>query len=217
MTDVIKYLYCLIICTKSSKLIILLVAFSELYSFAQSLDNITDQDAILINGFVSTNQVINIHPSDSGYITDYSINIDDVIAVHIEQNMNIEREYRHSINLFIHNQQLDTIRIRSSFVLDEPQMPSHILVYSCKDVKDSLICDYDWSRPGGHIEPLVVEYSNRRMFIAPKNTVSLEIPIRNDYAETEIYFKVQILVVYQEKAYFFIKETNKIFLTKVEY
>ena len=152
----------------------------------------------------------NVEPTDS-------INIDDVIAVHIEQNMNIEREYRHSINLFIHNQQLDTILIRSSFTLDMPRGLSYILIYSCLHISDSLICDYGWATHGGFREPLIVEYYNRQLFLAPNNTVSLEIPIINNYAETEIFFEVQIAVLYQGKAYYFKKETNKIFLTKVEY
>lgn len=39
---------------------------------AQSLDNIKDQKPLLLNGFVSTNQVLNTQPTDSGSITNYN-------------------------------------------------------------------------------------------------------------------------------------------------
>lgn len=39
---------------------------------AQSLDNLKDQKPLLLNGFVSTNQVINAQPTDSGNISTYN-------------------------------------------------------------------------------------------------------------------------------------------------
>ena len=39
---------------------------------AQSLDNIKEQDPLLLNGYISTNQVINTQPTDSGNITTYN-------------------------------------------------------------------------------------------------------------------------------------------------
>ena len=107
----------------------------------------------------------NAEPTDS-------VNINDVITVHIEQNMNSEREYQYSVNLFIYNQKLDTIRIRSSFTLDMPRGLSYILIYSCQHVSDSLICDYDLPRAAGnYVEPIIVEYNDRLLFLAPNNTV----------------------------------------------
>ena len=137
-----------------------------------------------------------------------------VISVHIEQNMNSKSEYLYSVNLFIHNPQSDTIIIRSSFFIDEPQKPSHILVYSCKQTEDSLVCDFDLPKSWVNLEPFVVEYFNRRLSIPPNDIISLEIPIRDDYVETEVYLKVQILVLYQRNVYIFRKKTNKIFISK---
>lgn len=41
-------------------------------TIAQQLDNIKDQQALTINGFISTNQVFNTQPTDSGAATNYS-------------------------------------------------------------------------------------------------------------------------------------------------
>lgn len=52
-----------------------LVVFGLLYCLsinAQQLDNIKDQQPLTINGFVSTNQVLNTQPTDSGNITSYN-------------------------------------------------------------------------------------------------------------------------------------------------
>jgi hypothetical protein len=144
-----------------------------------------------------------------------SINIDNAIAVRIEQNIDNQSKYKYTANLFIHNLLLDTIGIISDFTLDYPRL-SYILVYSCQYVNDSIICDYDWPIPGGKQPPLTIDHWGRASFIAPKHTKSFEIPVRGDYEETEVFFKVRIVVFFQGQTHFFEKETNRIFLNKIE-
>ncbi len=57
---------------KNSCVIILFLTTTRLISSAQSLDNIKDKQAFLLNGFVSTNQVYTLQPTDSSSIKTYS-------------------------------------------------------------------------------------------------------------------------------------------------
>ncbi len=147
---------------------------------------------------------------------DSSFNVNDVITAHIEQNIDNQSEYEYTINLFVQNIGFDTVSIRSSFLLDDHRSLSHILIYSCQHENDSLVCKYNWTSPEEKLESQVIEYFDRSFILLPKRTVSMEIPIRGDYEETEIFFKIQIAVLYREKVYFFKTETNRIFLTKLE-
>ncbi|MDR3235773.1 MAG: hypothetical protein LBT48_03485 [Prevotellaceae bacterium] len=135
-----------------------------------------------------------------------NVNQEDLISIWIAQNENNEN----IVNLFIQNQQLDTIFLRSSFAIDNPRNSSYILVYSCNYIMDtdSVICN--WQYPDMEEGDILIEYANRKLFIHPKDVVSLEIPIRSNYIETEVYFKVRFLLIYDKKTYFFEKETNKI-------
>jgi hypothetical protein len=137
--------------------------------------------------------------------------IDKKITVWIEQ----DKEKEHIIKLFVRNEQLDTLVLRSSFTLDNPQRISHILIYSCERIieLDSVVCD--WREPSIEEGETLIEYANRKVFIPTKNVVSFEIPIRRSYIETEVYFKVKLLFIYKKNVFVFEKETNKIYVERL--
>jgi hypothetical protein len=137
--------------------------------------------------------------------------IDKKVSVWIGQN----KEKEHIIELFVRNERLDTLILRSSFALDDPQRMSYILIYSCDHVTelDSIVCD--WREPSIEEGEALIEYANRKVFITPKDVVSFEIPIRRNYIETEVYFKVKLLFIYKRDIFVFEKETNKIYVKKL--
>ena len=138
-----------------------------------------------------------------------SISTDNLIHILIEQNQNNNGV----VNLHVVNLQKDTIFLRSSFFLDEPQRPSHILIYSCfqDDVTDSLTCNWG-TLPLLDSKSTIIEIDNRRSVIEPEKNMLIEIPVRREYIGTEIYFKVQFLLSFNKEAFIVKKETNKIFL-----
>jgi hypothetical protein len=135
-----------------------------------------------------------------------SIDVDKEVSVWIEQ----DKEKDHIIKLFVRNERLDSLVLRSSFTLNNPQRMSYVLIYSCDYVMalDSVVCD--WQEPSIEEGEILIEYANRKMFIPATNVVSFEIPIRRNYLETEVYFKVKLLFVYKRKVFVIEKETNKI-------
>jgi hypothetical protein len=143
-----------------------------------------------------------------GQSTDSIINV-DVIDIRIEQSKEVE----HIVKLYIQNQQTDTVMIRSSFFLDDFSRQSYILVFRCDKINiDSVNC-YRQS-PLNETAPTLIEYANRKLFISPKETVYIEIPIRRDYLMSDIYFKVRLLLLYKEKVYIYTKESNKIYMER---
>jgi hypothetical protein len=133
----------------------------------------------------------------------------DMIDIQIIQSKEIE----HVVKLYIQNQQTDTIMLRSSFFLDDFSRQSYILVYCCDKMGvDSVNCYRQ--PPLNEIVPTLIEYANRKLFISPKETVYIEIPIRRDYLMSDIYFKVRFLLLYKGKIYIYENETNKIYMEK---
>jgi hypothetical protein len=137
--------------------------------------------------------------------------IDKKITIWIEQ----DEEKEHIIKLFVRNDQLDTLVLRSSFTLDNPQRISYILIYSCNYITklDSVVCD--WREPSIEEGEMLMEYANRKTFISVGDVVSFEIPVRRSYLETEVYFKVKLIFVYKKKAFVLEKETNKIHVKRL--
>jgi hypothetical protein len=137
--------------------------------------------------------------------------IDKKVTIWIEQN----KEKEHIIELFVRNEQLDTLVLRSSFTLDNPQRMSYILVYSCNYVTklDSVVCD--WREPSIEEGEILIEYANRKVFMPVGDVVSFEIPIRRSYLETEVYFKVKLIFVYKKKVFVLEKETNRIHVKRL--
>jgi hypothetical protein len=137
--------------------------------------------------------------------------IDKKVTIWIEQ----DKEKEHIVELFVRNEQLDTLFLRSSFTLDNPQRMSYILIYSCDHITklDSVVCD--WREPSIEESEILIEYANRKVFIPAKDVVSFEIPIRRNYIETEVYFKVKLIFVYKKKIFVLEKETNKIHVKRL--
>ncbi|MDR0604728.1 MAG: hypothetical protein LBG80_10535 [Bacteroidales bacterium] len=140
-----------------------------------------------------------------------SVDINKKISIWIEQ----DKEKDHIVKLFIRNEQLDSLVLRSSFTLNNPQKMSYVLIYSCNHVTelDSIICN--WQEPSIEEGEILMEYSDRKVFIKDKEVVSFEIPIRRNYIETEVYFKVKLIFVYKRKIFIVEKETNKIYVKRL--
>jgi hypothetical protein len=119
----------------------------------------------------------------------------------------------HIVKLYIQNQQTDTIMLRSSFFLDDFSRQSYILVYRCDQINmDSVNC-YRQS-PLNETNPTLIEYANRKLFISPKETVYIEIPIRRDYIESDIYLKMRFLLLHKDKVHIYMTESNKIHMER---
>jgi hypothetical protein len=62
--------------------------------------------------------------------------------------------------------------------------------------------------------PMRIEYGDKWLYILPKQVVYMEIPIRRDYVEYEVYFKVRFLLLYKSKSFLCMKESNKIYMER---
>jgi hypothetical protein len=61
--------------------------------------------------------------------------------------------------------------------------------------------------------PMQLEYSNSKwLYIEPKQTVLLDVPVRRDYAGYDLYLKIRFLTIYRKKSYVCMKVSNKIHL-----
>ncbi len=141
-----------------------------------------------------------------------TIDVAKLVDVRIAQS----EEKQYVVKLFIHNPQSDSIFLRAMFHIDDPSRLSHILIYHCEyqaDV-DSVICD--WHSLSGEADPSLtfIEHAKGKVFIPAKSTVSFEIPIWGNYVESEIYLKVQLLFVYNDRSYVYKNTTNRIFVER---
>jgi hypothetical protein len=138
-----------------------------------------------------------------------SITGNDLIDIWIAQSERRE----HIVKLYIQNQQSDTIALRSSFYIDEPKYPSYILVNRCIQINvDSIYCT--WDMPLDISNPIRIEYGDKWLYIPPKQIVYMEIPIRRNYVEYEVYFEVRFLLLYKRKSFRYMKESNKIYMER---
>ena len=139
-----------------------------------------------------------------------SIECRDLINIQIVQS----EKQEHVVKLYVQNPQMDTVIIRSSFYLDNIDYASYILVYCCIPInKDSVYCMWDSTE---EFDPTRVEYGDRWLYIPPGQIIYMEVPIRRDYIEYDIYFKVRFLLLYKGISSLYIKESNKIHIERYE-
>jgi hypothetical protein len=68
--------------------------------------------------------------------------------------------------------------------------------------------------PIDELNPVRIEYGDKWLYIPPKQIVYMEIPIRRDYVEYEVYLEARLLLLYKRKSYLCIKESNKIYMER---
>ncbi len=114
------------------------------------------------------------------------------------------------IGFLVKNELSDTILLRSSFFVDDPAKPSHILIYYCLHDKNSntINCDYGYAT-NTSIPPVVLEFFNRRVAIPPKKEIYFPLSIPS-YDNSTIFLKVQLVLLQKEKLWYERKTTNSI-------
>jgi hypothetical protein len=138
---------------------------------------------------------------------------DEIIDVRLERMA----DTLNAAKLFIRNLLNDTVKIYSTFFIDQDR-PSRIWIYYCEYSieKDSVACKDGYFYDA--IDPKYLNFDTKRWIkILPEGTISLEIPLFNPYFDKgEVYLDVRFAIYVNNSSQFISKITNRIYFERVK-
>ena len=116
-----------------------------------------------------------------------------------------------SLGFRVENMTPDTLKLRSSFYIDDPTKMSYILIYYCQTDsldEDSSKCDYGFATQYVE-EPPVLTFYNRLAVMPPNASLFFPLGISTYYGGN-VFLKAQMLVRHKGTGYFVQKTSNSI-------
>lgn len=116
-----------------------------------------------------------------------------------------------SLGFRVENMTPDTLKLRSSFYIDDPTKMSYILIYYCQTDslnEDSSKCEYGFATQ--HVEePPVLTFYNRLAVMPPNASLFFPLGISTYYGGY-VFLKAQMLVLHRDTVYFVQKTSNSL-------